>query len=131
MIGRTGVWRRALAAALVLAAPAAAAGPGDGEPIWPGDSPYASVPAPRARQLPASLPQQVGPDRPQADDASDFWRRPLETVPPEPAPGRPAEAGTEAAPGPEGGPLLRLPVDPPPGFAGPSGVLPREVQDDD
>ncbi len=46
---------------------------------------------------------------------------------------RPLESGPPAAdfvPMPEGSPPLRYPFDPPLGFTGPSGVLPRDVQGD-
>jgi hypothetical protein len=65
---------------------------------------------------PALLPPPAGAEAPRFP----FLDRPLESEPPAP----------DFVPMPDGGPPLRYPFDPPLGFTGPSGVLPRDVQGD-
>jgi hypothetical protein len=66
--------------------------------------------------VPELLPPPAGTEAPRLP----FLDRPLESVPP----------AADFVPMPEGGPPLRYPFDPPLGFTGPSGVLPRGEQGD-
>lgn len=82
----------------------------------PAEPPPTPLPAPTPLpQLPARSPDATPPTAPQPS----FLNRPLETPPPQP----------EALLTPDVPPFLQTPVDPPSGFAGPSGILPSAVQE--
>jgi hypothetical protein len=110
-----GAW----APVLILAAALARAAPVPGPPPA---SPPGAVPevvlfegGPLGGGQPAAPPADTPPQ-----GAPGFLERPLETPRQPPPPPDPAA--------PEPGPFLETPVDPPTGFADPSGVAPRDVQ---
>jgi hypothetical protein len=83
--------------------------------------PAVQLPPPRVLPDPAEYDalRRLSPSIVPRADTFDPLKRPVET-----APESPAGPLTEAEPG-----LVQTPVDPPTGFAGPSGVRPSEVQE--
>jgi hypothetical protein len=81
----------------------------------------AAADPPTAQDLPPPRPSATAAPEPPAGPNPPVLRRPLESPPPT------AEPTPAATPPPDG--LLRTPTEPPLGFAGPSGILPREEQE--